>query len=226
MQKISSYYELDDANQQKINALYQNYFYERQDQFWRNEAMEKLPAMKEATNMLICGEDLGMVPEVVPGVMEELEILTLEIQQMSKNPKTEFVQTSDIPYLSVASPSTHDMEPLRLWWEDLEQDKKQRFLQNELGIVGEAPYFLEPWLAELIIKKHLHWHSMWVVFPFQDLLAMHGTLRRENPADERINVPANPQHYWQYRMHLSIEELMEADGFNDYVQRLVRESGR
>ncbi|MFK7937054.1 MAG: 4-alpha-glucanotransferase, partial [Saprospiraceae bacterium] len=136
MQKISSYYELDEANQHKVNALYQNYFYERQDEFWLEQAMEKLPAIKEATNMLICGEDLGMVPEVVPGVMEELEILTLEIQRMSKTPKTEFVQTADLPYLSVARPSTHDMEHLRLWWEDMDREKKHRFLQNELGIVG------------------------------------------------------------------------------------------
>jgi len=176
--------------------------------------------------MLICGEDLGMVPEVVPGVMEELEILTLEIQRMSKNPHTEFVQQGDMPYLSVASPSTHDMEPLRLWWEDLGWDERRRFLQNELGVAGDPPFFLEPWLAELIIKKHLYWHAMWVIFPFQDLMAMDGKLRRANPADERINVPANPQHYWQYRMHLSMEELLEAESFNGRVKQLVRESGR
>jgi 4-alpha-glucanotransferase len=48
------------------------------------EAMHKLPYLKRATNMLICGEDLGMVPHCVPDVMEQLGILSLEIQRMPK----------------------------------------------------------------------------------------------------------------------------------------------
>ncbi|MEJ7663407.1 MAG: hypothetical protein WKG07_29615 [Hymenobacter sp.] len=49
----------------------------------------------------------------------------------------------------------------------------------------------------------------------QDLLAMDGHLRRVNPDDEQINVPSNPAHFWKYRLHLPLEELVDAVGFNE-----------
>lgn len=224
--KLPTFTALDADTKQKLEILYNNYFYHRQEEFWRQQAMTKLPALKEATKMLICGEDLGMVPESVPGVMSDLGILSLEIQRMSKTPTTEFLKAEHIPYLSVASPSTHDMSPIRLWWEELKWEEKRRFLQNELGITGEPPYYLEPWLATIIIKQHLDWKSMWIVFPLQDILAIDDKLRRENPIAERINVPANPQHYWRYRMHLTLEQLLLEDKFNQKVERLIIMSGR
>jgi len=226
MQDTRSYQELSLALQQKLEGLYNDYFYRRQEDFWRQQAMTKLPAIKEATNMLICGEDLGMVPDCVPGVMRELDILSLEIQRMSKNPKTEFLDESDIPYLSVCSPSTHDMPPLRAWWEEMKEDQKQRFYQQELGFQGEPPYFCEPYIVERILQQHLDWPSMWAVFPLQDIIAIDGQLRRENPFEERINVPANPKHYWRYRFHLSVEELMKKEGFNQYLSQMIRHHQR
>lgn len=224
--KISSFKELDGHLQHKLEALYNDYFYHRQEDFWKEQAMTKLPAMKAATNMLICGEDLGMVPASVPGVMKELGILSLEIQRMSKIPTTEFLQERDIPYLSVASPSTHDMSPIRLWWEEMKWEQKQRFFNQELGFDGKAPYFCESWLAERMIQQHLDWPSMWIVFPMQDLLAIDVELRRENPIEERINVPANPKHYWRYRLHFDLERLVETQQFNERVKGMVKKSGR
>ncbi len=226
MQKTWSFRSLPADVRSRLEALYIDYFYRRQEAFWRQQAMTKLPAIKAATNMLICGEDLGMVPDCVPGVMDELGILSLEIQRMSKNPKTEFLAVEDIPYLSVCSPSTHDMAPLRAWWEELDAGARQRFFHQQLGLAGSPPPTCEPGLAERIILQHLHWPSMWAVFPIQDLLAMDGDLRRDDPHAERINVPANPKHYWRYRLHLTLEELLKADEFNQYVHQLVTTSGR
>lgn len=222
----SSFAALAPDQQVIIREVYYDYFYHRQEDFWRDRAMEKLPALREATNMLICGEDLGMVPGCVAGVMEELNILTLEIQRMSKNPATEFLAEPDIPYLSVASPSTHDMSPLRLWWEESDWEQIQRFYEQELKMVGEHPYYCEPYIAQAIINQHLGWPSMWTVFPVQDLLAMDGRLRRDDPADERINVPANPQHYWRYRMHLTMEQLLEESAFNQMLYAMLSSARR
>ncbi len=224
--KTASFKALAPSTRDRLMDLYNDYFYHRQEDFWRNQAMTKLPVIKAATNMLICGEDLGMVPDCVPGVMSELGILTLEIQRMSKNPKTEFLQAEDIPYLSVCSPSTHDMATVRGWWEEMEIDQRQRFCQQEMGVYQLPPQFCEPWVAERIIRQHLFWPGMWAVFPLQDLLAMDGTLRRENPAEERINVPANPKHYWRYRLHLPLEELAEAEDFNGQLTDLLSVTGR
>ena len=223
----SSFKELPSDIRLRIEALYHDYFYNRQEDFWKESALSKLPAIKKATNMLICGEDLGMVPACVPGVMDDLSILTLEIQRMSKNPETEFLQEQDIPYLSVASPSTHDMSPIRLWWEEMKEDERNRFFSKELHNYGaSAPEECTPDIAKQILQQHLNWKSMWVVFPLQDILAISPRLRRENAEEERINVPSNPQHYWRFRFHVSNEELMAAEEFNEDLGRMVMVSGR
>ena len=51
-------------------------------------------------------------------------------------------------------------------------------------------------------------------------------LRLPDADAERINVPANPRHYWRYRMHLCIEDLMADEAFMESVRELVYQSGR
>ena len=225
MESTSSYRYLDGDTQSKLKNLYVNYFFRRQDQFWREQAMQKLPELKRSTNMLICGEDLGMVPDCVPGVMKQLGILSLEIQRMPKDPEKEFFHPNDAPYLSVVTPSTHDMSTIRGWWQE-DASKTQRFYNQELGMWGNAPRYCEPQINTAIIIQHLYSPAMWSIFQLQDLLGMDGQIRRTNPADERINVPSNPKHYWQYRMHLSLEELLNNDSFNDVLRNYILASGR
>ena len=225
MQSTSSFRHLDQDLKNKLEDLYVDYFFRRQDDFWKKEAMAKLPALKRATNMLICGEDLGMVPECVPDVMKQLGMLSLEIQRMPKDPKKAFFHPADAPYLSVVTPSTHDMSTIRGWWEE-DRGVTQRFFNNELGQYGGAPYFCEPSIVKTIIWQHLNSPAMWSIFQIQELLGMSQTLRRENPQDERINVPANPKHYWRYRMHFTLEQLMKEDTFNDELKGMIEGAGR
>ncbi len=225
MEKTASFQLLPDSVKEPLKELYIHYFYRRQDALWQQEAMEKLPALKRATRMLVCGEDLGMVPHCVPDVMRELGILSLEVQRMPKAANQMFFHPKSAPYLSVVTPSTHDMSTLRGWWEE-NRDITQRFFNEVLGYEGTAPYFCEPWVCRILIHQHLHSPAMWAIFQLQDLLSMSAALRRENPHDERINVPANPRHYWRYRMHLTLEELQRADNFNGELRQMVVESGR
>jgi 4-alpha-glucanotransferase len=214
MEKTLSFHFLDWDTQQRLIALYVDYFYSRQDNFWKKEALQKLPALKRSTNMLVCGEDLGMVPHCVPDTMKQLGILSLEIQRMPKNPAREFSNPAEAPYLSVIMPSTHDMSTIRGWWEE-DRALTQKFFNKELGQWGEAPAFCEPWVNKAIVLQHLHSPAMWSIFQLQDLLGMSEEFRRENPHDERINVPADPHHYWRYRMHLTLEELIKEKEFNE-----------
>jgi len=225
MENTSSFRYLDWNTQQQLRDLYVNYFYRRQDHFWQQEAMTKLPALKQATNMLVCGEDLGMVPHCVPDVMKQLGILSLEIQRMPKDPHKEFARPADMPYLAVVTPSTHDMSTIRGWWEE-DREKTQRFFNHEMGQWGEAPYFCEPWINKAIVIQHLNSPSMWSIFQMQDILGMDGNIRRENPHDERINIPANSRHYWKYRMHLQLEDLIREKSFNAELKDYVHASGR
>ncbi len=225
IEKISSFLHLPKTLQSRLNSLYINYFYQRQDNFWLAEAMEKLPALKRSTKMLICGEDLGMVPGCVPGVMQDLGILSLEIQRMPKAAGHAFFHPKDAPYLSVVTPSTHDMSTIRGWWEE-DRAVSQRFFNEIMGQDGAAPYFCEPWINRVVVAQHLNSPAMWGIFQLQDLMGMDGDLRRESPEDERINVPANPKHYWRYRMHLTLEELAGEASFNAGLKDMVFESGR
>lgn len=225
MHSTYSYQELDNEAKERFNAIYIHYFYHRHEQFWKEQALEKLPALVNATNMLICGEDLGMIPASVPEVMNQFGILSLEIQRMPKDPKKNFAHPADAPYLSVCTTSTHDMATVRGWWEE-NREKTQLFYNQQLGNWGEMPFYAEPWVCKEVLVQHLYSPAMWTVFPIQDLLAIDEELRVENPNQERINEPANPRHYWKYRMHLTMEELLKAKNFNKQLALLVQESGR
>ncbi|MFZ9215414.1 MAG: 4-alpha-glucanotransferase, partial [Sediminibacterium sp.] len=210
IENTAAFKGLDGSVQHQLKELYVDYFFRRQDDFWKKEALNKLPALKRVTNMLVCGEDLGLVPSCVPDVMHQLGLLSLEIQRMPKNPHTLFFHPKDAPYLSVVTPSTHDMSTIRGWWEENEH-QTQAFYNHILGESGKAPQFCEAYINKALIMQHLHAPAMWSTFQLQDLLGIDANLRRQNPNDERINVPANPSHYWQYRMHMTLENLLEQD---------------
>jgi 4-alpha-glucanotransferase len=225
VESTSSFQNFDAHTQHLLKQLYVNYFFKRQDDPWMKEALKKLPALKRATNMLVCGEDLGLVPACVPQVMKDLGMLSLEIQRMPKDATRTFFHPSDAPYLSVVTPSTHDMSTIRSWWEE-DRAKTQRFYNHELGQWGDAPFFCEPWIAHAILLQHMHSPAMWSVFQLQDLLAMDANVRRDDPYEERINDPSNPKHYWRYRMHLDLEELLEAHALNKEIHSMLKSSGR
>ena len=208
-----------------FDRLYDDFFYHRNNEFWKDKAMQKLPALLDSTDMLACGEDLGMIPATVPQVMSDLRILSLEIQRMPKDPAQEFANPAWYPYLSVCTTSTHDMNPIRAWWEE-DRQVTERFYHEMLGGHGDAPYYCEPWICRQILEQHLWSPAMLTILPLQDWLSMDGALRRMNPNDERINVPANSRHYWRYRMHMTVEQLQAAHEFNAAVRDMISNSGR
>lgn len=220
-----SYRALNDGERAAFDRMYNDFFYYRHNDFWRGEALRKLPPLLSATRMLVCGEDLGMIPHCVPQVMDDLQILSLEVQRMPKDPACEFGDTWHYPYRSVSTTSTHDMSPIRAWWEE-ERSTTLRFYNNTLHEGGEAPLYCEPWVAEKIINMHLASPSMLVILPLQDWLAEDGGIRREVPQEERINVPAIPRYYWRYRMHLTLEQLLAARDFNERMLGRIRANGR
>ena len=219
------YESLWDSDKVVFNKLYNDYFYRRNNQFWYSEAMKKMPKLVEATRMLVCAEDLGMVPDCVPWVMNELRILSLELQSMPKDPKVRFGHLSQNPYRSVCTISSHDMPTLRQWWDE-DWPRTQEYYNTMLYRGDAAPHPLPGWLARDIISRHLTSPSMLCILSIQDWLAMDEALRLPDPNAERINIPANPKHYWRYRMHISIEDLMQQDDFNDDIRQLVSQSGR
>ena len=221
-QSTHSFKQLNESEKELFNQIYNDFFYERHNSFWYEEAMNKLPQLISATNMLVCGEDLGMVPDCVGWVMDELRILSLEIQRMPKQSNVLFSDLNQLPYLSVNTTSTHDMSTIRGWWLE-NKENTQYYYNNMLGREGEAPQECSAEICEQIIAQHLASNGMWSILPWQDWMSIDESLRHKNPHEERINDPSNSQHYWRYRMHLTLEELLEEKNFNERVKQLKRE---
>lgn len=220
-----AYQSLDQGRRAAFDRLYDDFFYRRHNRFWKESALRKLPVLLSATEMLTCGEDLGMIPDSVPETMHELQILSLEIQRMPKSLNETFADPARYPYFSVCTTSTHDMNPLRAWWEE-DRGLSARFYHEALGLGGDAPYFCEPWICQRIVDMHLASPAMLAILPLQDWFSVNGELRFPDPAKERINIPAIPRHYWRYRMHVTLEELLRKDDFNDSLREMIAASGR
>ncbi len=219
------YQELSASEQYAFNQLYWDFFYHRHNDFWKAQALERLTPLIACTEMLVCGEDLGMIPESVPDVMNRLQILSLEVERMPKTPHQEFADLSTLPYHSVCTTSTHDMSPLRSWWTE-DKAKTQRYFNAVLKREGEAPADCTADIASQIIVQHLQAPSMLAIIPLQDWLATDDALKHPDAEAERINIPADPHHYWRYRMHLTIEQLLRANEFNQRIRRFIQSVGR
>lgn len=216
---------LNEQEQNAFNRLYDQYYYHRHNEFWRQQAMKKLPQLTQSTRMLVCGEDLGMIPDCVSSVMNDLRILSLEIQRMPKNPMHEFGYLNEYPYRSVCTISTHDMSTLRGWWEE-DYLQTQRYYNTMLGHYGTAPTVATPELCEEVVRNHLKSNSILCILSLQDWLSIDGKWRNPNVQEERINVPSNPRNYWRYRMHLTLEQLMKAEELNNKIRELIKYTGR
>ena len=225
MQRTDSFAHLPEEQKSALNTLYNHYIYERQNRLWEKEGREKLAMLKTSTRMMLCAEDLGMVPDFTDEVLHSLQILSLQVLQMSKKEGEQFSDTAHACYGSVVMPATHDMPPMRLWWEQHREDAQSLF-NRILKEPGAAPYFCEPAVCEKIFRLHLASPAMWSIFLLQDLLSVNGRIRRPNPGEERINDPADKDQVWNYRMHITLEELLLQDDFNDAVKKAVKESGR
>lgn len=208
-----------------FDRLYDDYFYRRHNQFWANESLKKLPKLTQCTRMLVCAEDLGMVPDCVPWVMNQLRMLSLEIQTMPKIFGYDFGRLEENPYRSVATISTHDMPTMRGWWEE-DRERAQRFYNSALKKDGLAPEKMPAWLCEEIVTRHLFSPSMLCLLSWQDWMSIDEHLRWDDVDSERINVPANPRHYWRYRMHITVEQLLEETELNSRIKKHIANSGR
>lgn len=219
-----SYSQLDSETKVKFDKLYNDYFFIRHNEYWRNQALWKLPWILDASDMLICGEDLGMIPQSVPGVMNAMNILSLEIQRMPKD-NSEFGIVRNYPYMSICSSSSHDMSTIRGWWE-ADEEVAGRFFHNYLHWFGVPPKDCTSDIVKTIVDDHLSSPSMLAIFPIQDLIGMDATLRNPDAASEQINEPSNPQHNWKFRYHLPVERLLEATHFNDMLKAMLKVHGR
>lgn len=226
MQKTSSFADLEPHLRQVLHTLYISYFYERQEDLWSQIGRTRLPVIRSCTKMLVCGEDLGMVPKCVPPVLDQIGILGLRIQRMPADNKIEFYHPDTYDYLTVCTTSSHDMSTLRGWWEE-DRNLSQRFYNTTLGMSGSSPFFCESYVSQAVLNQHLYSKSMLAIFPIQDLMGISGDLSAIDPREQKINEPSNPTHYWRFRLHISSEDLLNKyTDFDSQLKNLIQTSGR
>ncbi len=221
-----SFQSLSEELKSALNSLYEYYFYQRHEVFWAKEAKEKLNIITNATSMLACGEDLGMIPNCVPKVMKDLQILSLEIQRMPKTMWVKYEPYENFPYLSVLTTSTHDMSTMRQWWQESNREDIQFYYNNLLGESGNAPEDCEPWICEKIINRHLLSTPIFSIFPIQDWLGINAHVRPKDISNDRINDPADSNNYWNFRVHKNIEELIKDTDFCSQIAQMINQSNR
>ncbi|ELP89456.1 hypothetical protein EIN_390810 [Entamoeba invadens IP1] len=227
MQKTySSFNELNYWEQESLKRLYTDYFYKRHEGLWEATARKRLPAMARASNMLVCGEDLGMVPDCVVKVMNDMKIACLRIQRLTDVPEKLFYHPADYQYLTVSAPSGHDMSTIRGWWEE-DRDKTQYFWTHLLGKSGAAPFSCPTEIVKTIFDMHLYGPAMLACFPLQDILSLRlKYIEGRDPKLEQINDPSNPIHYWRYRCHVDLDDILSDYELNTLLSGTIFASGR
>ena len=221
--KSRIYSELSNENKQAFDRIYHDFYFLRHNDFWKETALKRLTPLINSTDMLICGEDLGMIPASVHEVMRALQIFTLELERMPKACDCEFSDLTKLPYHSVCTTSTHDMSPIRAWWKE-DKDKIQRYYNYVLHRDGIAPEECSAEVAGQIITNHLRAASMLTVIPLQDWFAIDDKIKHPDADAERINIPANPDNYWCFRMHITLEKLLSSDSFNRKVKSMITQN--
>ena len=202
LQKTKVYQALSDDQKQAIDRIYEDFYYHRHNEFWKQKALEKLPALVNATKMIACGEDLGMIPACVPEVMLQLGIMSLEVQRMPKVFGHQFVQMEDLRENCVYTTGTHDMPTLRGW---LEEDRvRTRQFLDSLDLDDRK---VTAKTIKKVMEKHLDSPSKWNIYPLQDLLDRDEKNWSPNAKDDQINVPANAKNQWRWRMRMPLEKL-------------------
>jgi 4-alpha-glucanotransferase len=228
LSSTSSFRDLDLQWRDELSRLHDDYYHgNRSESLWREQALRTLPVLQDASDMLVCGEDLGMIPSCVHPIMEELGIVGLRIQRMPSECGVEFGDPGNYPYMTVASPSSHDTSTLRAWYnEDVERG--ERFYIKNLGGEGTtAPEVCTPEIAAAVIEQHLESNSVLAIFPLQDFMATSAVLSSSRPAEEEtINDPTNAEHYWKYRMHVNVEDLIDDYDLKMKLRSLLLASGR
>ncbi|XP_052172556.1 4-alpha-glucanotransferase DPE2 isoform X8 [Diospyros lotus] len=225
LEDTSSFKDLDDHSKNVLKKLYYDYYFHRQESLWRQNALKTLPVLLNSSSMLACGEDLGLIPSCVHPVMQELGLIGLRIQRMPSEPGLEFGIPSQYPYMTVCAPSCHDCSTLRAWWEE-DEDRRCRFFRTVVGSDSLPPSECVPEIAYFILQQHVEAQSMWTIFPLQDLLALKEEYTSRPAAEETINDPTNPKHYWRYRVHVTLESLLKDKELKTTIKGLVQGSGR
>lgn len=174
------------------------------------------------SNMLPLGEDLGNPPPFVRETMRSLEIPGLKIFRRNRNWETDrsFIPYEEYHPLTVSSVSTHDLEPVTLWWKKFPEEAKDYAAFKNWTY---SPTLSPKYLRQILYDNH-HSRSLFHINPLQEYLGCFPHLTWENPEDEQINIPGTESSFnWTYRFKHSLETLTRSTDLKNLMIGLVRD---
>lgn len=213
----TSWGTLNDREKEKLTELFKKVSV-KENKTWEKNATEILTALTEATEMIPCGEDLGVGFECVPRVMKKLGILGLRVVRWCRKWDEEgqpYVPFEDYEPLSVCTTSVHDSSTMREWFNnsqftinnsqlmEIKNEETESEISETISIVNSQLSIVNLLSACKASK------STWFIPPLQDLLYINKKYWKENAEDERINVPGSVNPFnWTYRIPARLEELL------------------
>jgi 4-alpha-glucanotransferase len=200
---------MSDKRQHKLRQLEQEYTHS-QNSLWAQVGIERLTMLSQAAAVLPCAEDLGVVPECVPAVLNDLGIPGLRVLRWSRHwqdPWQPFVGPAEQDELAVLTTSVHDSEPLLDWWHQAPQQERQAFWQSFLDWQGPATADMSQETYGYFLQKVYQANNRLVINPLADLLAKTKYFP-DDPAQYKINTPGTvSRDNWALRYSFCTEDL-------------------
>ncbi len=185
---------------------------------WIDHGQKILMEFLKASSMLPIGEDLGVIPPEVRNCLEALGICGMKVIRWERdwNHTRKFTTYENYTCASLTTLSTHDSQPLGLWWE-LKPDEAGEFCHFK-GWTYQ-PKLSHDYLREILWDSH-HTPSLLHINLIQEYLHLVPCLSWPSYEHDIINHPGTiSDRNWCYRIKPSIEELTT----NPTLMHLIRE---
>ena len=183
------------------------FFFPQDQNLWIPQGEKIMRMMLANCSMLPIGEDLGDVPPSVRECMSRLGICGTKVMRWEKHWDTskDFIKPADYIPLSMTTLSTHDSEPLEMWW-DVNQEEAKQFAQS-LNIPFTE--LLCPDTRQAVLQASHHTASMFHINLLQEYLDVFDDLTWEDPDDDRINIPGQVlERNWTYRFLPTLQQII------------------
>jgi len=195
----------------------------KQEHLWGENGRKLLSVLSKEADMLVCAEDLGAVPNCVPGILEDLGILALRVERWTREWKQEgspYIPLDKYPRLSVCTTSNHDSSTILGLWN--EHDFDRDFYWKHLRQSSRAPAVLSAEHVKIMVENMFTANSLLAILPLQDLMALSQKFIPENPEEDRVNIPGTiGTQNWSWRMPCLLEDLLAEGELNDEIAKLI-----
>lgn len=188
---------------------------------WLPQGEKILKMMLKESKMLPIGEDLGTVPKEVRTSLKNLGICGTKVIRWERDwdEDKRFIPFNHYPMMSMTTVSTHDSEPLTLWWKNNAQEAKD--FANFQGWTY-TPTLSKDCLFKILQDSH-HTPSLFHINLLNEYLALLPELTAPAPEDERINIPGLVSaRNWSYKFKPSVEEIVRNQELAALLQSLIK----